>query len=338
MQSIKISSVLHVSFGILPFVSCIVVAAIISALSVLLSEFMVLQVTQWAVYGLLALSLALVWGQAGIFSFGQGAFFGVGAYAYGIAAINWLEYTNETFSALLVAALAAALLAGAVGYFMFYGKVTDVYVGVITFAMTLVLFTVVSSTADPKYRIGQALFGGYNGMNGVPPLTWPNAMTGVELSTLPMFIMVVWLCAMTTVLLIWMRKRPFGRILVSLRENELRSQLLGFDVRLRKLLVFILGGAIAGMAGGIYAAWAMFVSPDVFGLRLAALVVIWVLVGGRTSLVGAFVGALAVESLSFTLGGSAGAATPIVLGGVLIAFVLFLPSPENCCCGGRAKS
>jgi len=290
-----------------------------------LPGFIVLQATQWALYGLLASSLVLVWGHAGIFSFGQGAFFGIGAYAYGIAAINWLPLTHETFSAVLVAALAAAAVAAAIGYFMFYGKVADVYVGVITLAMTLVLFTVVSSTADPKYHVGQALLGGYNGMTGVPPLTWPTGDGGVELSALPMFIAVVWLCASTLAALYWLLTRPFGRVLTALRENEWRTQLLGFDVRLRKLLVFSLGGGIAGAAGGLTAAWAMFVSPGVFGLQLAALVVIWALVGGRSSLAGAFIGALAVESLAFNLGGSGGNATPIVLGAVLIAVVLFLP-------------
>jgi len=306
-------------------IACAVVALAVAALGFVLPTFAVLQATQWLLYGLLASSLALVWGRAGIFSFGQGAFFGVGAYAYGIAAINWLETTNETFSALLLGALVAAALAAVVGYFMFYGKVADVYVGVITLAMTLVLFTVLSSTADPKYRIGQALLGGYNGMPDVPPLIWPSADGGVELSALHMFVLVVALCAALYALLTWMLIRPFGRVMTAVRENEWRTSVLGFDVRLRKLLVFSLGGGIAGLAGGLYAAWAMFVSPGVFSLQLAALVVIWVLVGGRASLAGAFVGALLVESLTFTLGGSGGSTTPIVLGAVLIAVVLLLP-------------
>jgi len=181
------------------------------------------------------------------------------------------------------------------------------------------------STADPKYRIGQALLGGYNGMPDVPPLIWPTADGGVELSALAMFVLVVVLCAACYVLLSWLLMRPFGRIMTAVRENEWRTAVLGFDVRLHKLLVFSLGGGIAGLAGGLYAAWAMFVSPGVFSLQLAALVVIWVLVGGRASLAGAFVGALLVESLTFMLGGSGGAATPIVLGSVLIAVVLLLP-------------
>jgi branched-chain amino acid transport system permease protein len=306
-------------------IACATVALALAALGGALPEFATLQATNWAVYGLLALSLALVWGHAGIFSFGQGAFFGAGAYAYGITAINLLPQTSETFSAVAAGALAGAALASAVGYFMFYGRVGDVYVGIITLAMTLVFFTVMSSTADPRYRVGEAQLGGYNGMAGVPPLTWPVAGGAEALSAPQMFAVVVGLCAAVLAACYLLLERPFGRVLAALRENELRTQLLGFDVRLRKLAVFTLGGGIAGIAGALYAAWAMFVSPVVFGLQLAALVVIWVLVGGRTSLAGAFLGALLVEALSSTLGGSAGDATPIVLGAVLIGVVLFLP-------------
>jgi len=307
--------------------ACAAAALVITALGIVMPEFLTVQVASWAIFGLLALSLALVWGHAGIFSFGQGAFFGIGAYAYGIAAINWLPQTNETVTALAVGALAGALVAAAVGYFMFYGKVGDVYVGIITLAMTLVLFTVMSSTADPRYRLGEAQLGGYNGMAGVPPLTWawPGAEGGEPLSAELLLAVVGVLCASVLAAVYWLLGSPFGRVLAALRENELRTQLLGYDVRLRKLAVFAAGGAIAGLAGALYAAWAMFVSPVIFGLQQAAIVVIWVLVGGRTSLAGAFVGAVLVEGLSATLGRGGGAATPIALGGVLIGVVLFLP-------------
>ena len=288
-------------------------------------EFAVMQATSWVLYGLLAVSLTLVWGHGGIFSFGQGAFFGIGAYAYSLAAINFLPVTNETLSSVVVATLAAAILAVLVGYFIFYGNVGDVYVGIITLAMTLVLFTVLSSTADPKYHIGQAQLGGYNGISGVPPLTLPLGDNGTALTVVQSYALVVVVCALVAACLYILLQRPFGRILTALRQNELRTQLLAYDVRLRKLIVFATGGAIAGVAGALYAAWAMFISPGVFGLSLAAQVVIWVLVGGRVSFAGAFVGALLVQSASFALGGGAGDATPIVLGVVLIAVVLFLP-------------
>jgi branched-chain amino acid transport system permease protein len=289
-------------------------------------EFRALQITSWIIYGLLALSLVLVWGRAGIFSFGQSAFFGIGGYVYGIVAINWIEATGESLSAIVVAVLVAGVAALVLGYFMFYGKVGDVYVGIITLATTLVLLTFLSSTAGPQYHVGNALLGGYNGMTGIPPLSYVLPWIPSQALSIPQSLA---FCAIVAASVAFgvraLLQGPFGRILTGLRENELRTQLLGYDIRYHKLVVFALGGAIAGLAGALFAAWALFINPVVFGLQQAALVVIWVLVGGRASLVGAFAGVVLVDGLASFLGGSGGGATPIILGAVLIAVVLFLP-------------
>ena len=279
----------------------------------------------WLIYGLLALSFTFVWGHAGIFSFGQAAFFGVGGYAYGVTGINLSLTTNETLSGLVAAAVVAALFAAALGYFIFYGNVGDVYVAIITLAVTLVLLTVMSSTADPKYHIGDAALGGYNGLVGVPPLMLPGPDGPLLLDSNALFGASAGIAVVVAVLLSILRRRPFGRIVAGVRENELRTSLLGYDIRRYKLASFVIGGAVAGLAGGLYAAWGLFINPAVFGLQQAALVAIWVLVGGRDSILGAFVGVALVQGLSTTLGGSGGSATPIVLGAVLIAVVLVLP-------------
>lgn len=279
----------------------------------------------WVIYGLLALSFTFVWGHAGIFSFGQAAFFGVGGYAYGITGINLSPTTNETVSGLVAAAVVAAVFAAALGYFIFYGNVGDVYVAIITLAVTLVLLTVMSSTADPKYRVGDAALGGYNGLVGVPSLMVPGADGPVLLGSNALLAACAAIAVVVAVLLSILRCRPFGRIVAGVRENELRTTLLGYDVRRYKLGAFVIGGAVAGLAGGLYAAWGLFINPAVFGLQQAALVAIWVLVGGRDSIVGAFLGVALVQGLSSTLGGSGGSATPIVLGAVLIVVVLVLP-------------
>jgi branched-chain amino acid transport system permease protein len=291
------------------------------------SEFQANEWTLWVLYGLLALSFTFIWGHGGIFSFGQAAFFGLGGYAYSVVAINLLPHTNETITAVLAGAVVGAIAAGLVGYFIFYGDVSDVAVAIITLAFSLVLLTVMSGTADPKYHIGDALLGGYNGMVGVPPLTiglpggTPTLLDYKEM--LAVFMVAAGVIAVGVHVLL---HRPFGRVVSALRVNELRTLLLGFDVRRYKLVTFTLGGAIAGFAGAGYAAWGTFISPSVFGLQQAAFVAIWVLLGGRTSLLGAFVGVVLVEELTSTLGGSGGDSTPIVLGGVLIAVVLLLPA------------
>jgi branched-chain amino acid transport system permease protein len=301
-------------------------AIVLIAGSLWIPDFLQSQASNWIIFGLLGVSLVFVWGKAGIFSFGQGAFFGIGGYVYGIASINLVGLTNETFSAVVLAVIGAAFVAGLLGYFIFYGKVGDVYVGVVTLASTLVLFTFMSSTASPVYHVGDALLGGYNGMAGIPPLTlgWPGGPSEA-LTIWQTLAIVIALAALVLCVLYALLARPFGYIVSAVRDNEQRTQLLGYDVRLRKLVVFMIGGAIAGLAGALYAAWSMFMSPTVFGLQQAALIVIWVLVGGRASIAGAFCGVVFVEGLSAVLGSGGGNATPIVLGVVLILVVLLLP-------------
>jgi branched-chain amino acid transport system permease protein len=304
--------------------AAVVVVGLVFASAV--PEFRAQEWTLWALYGLLALSFTFIWGHGGIFSFGQAAFFGLGGYAYGVVAINLLPTTNETVSAVVGAVAFAALAAAVLGYFIFYGNVGDVYVAIITLAFSLVLLTVVSSTADPKYHIGDAPLGGYNGMVGIPPITYgvPGG-TALELTINEMFAASIVLAALVTFALRRLLRRPFGRVVAALRENELRTQLLGYDVRRYKLVTFVIGGAIAGLAGAGYAAWGTFINPSVFALQQAAFVAIWVLVGGRSSLLGAFVGVVVVQAITSALGGSGSTSTPIVLGAVLIAVVLLLP-------------
>ena len=88
----------------------------------------------------------------------------------------------------------------------------------------------------------------------------------------------------------------------------------GRDDRWRKLLAFVVSAALAGLAGGLFASWGNFISPEVFSLPQAALVVIWVLVGGRGTLWGAVVGTVVVQYLTGVLGGAGSTYTTIVLG------------------------
>lgn len=292
----------------------------------LVEEFTAFEWSLWAVQAILTLSLTLAWGYGGIFSFGQAAIYGVGGYTYGFWAINLADNTGETITAVLAAVVVGAAFAALLGYFMFYGNVTDVYVAIITLATSLVLFAFVNSTSGSAYRIGDAPFGGFNGMPSIPRLTWrlPGGESQV-LSRVQFFLVVVAAGLLIAVLLRALRRRPFGRVAVALQHNETRTRLLGYDVRWHKLIVFTLGGAIAAFGGALFAAWGRFINPSVFALTPAALVVIWAMVGGRASVTGAFIGVLVVEGLSSAFGGSTGDNEPIVLGVILIAIVLGLP-------------
>jgi ABC-type uncharacterized transport system ATPase subunit/ABC-type branched-subunit amino acid transport system permease subunit len=290
------------------------------------SDFQKVTLALWVIYGLVALSLDFVWGRAGVFSFGQTAFFGVAAYVYGVIAINLSLQSGETVTALIGAVAVAAALAAALGYFMFYGKVGDVYVAIITLAVTLVLLQVMTSTAGPQYHIGQAQLGGYNGMTNIPSMEFGYpGHPGDQMSQPDNYTFVVLLAAFAFFVVRVLLQSGFGRVITAIRENEVRTELLGYDVRRAKVIVFTVGGAVAGLAGAAYAAWGNFMNPAAFSLPAAALIVIYVLVGGKGTLVGAFIGAVAVQWLSSVLGSILPSSTTLVVGAILIIVVLLVP-------------
>ncbi|KAG1668241.1 High-affinity branched-chain amino acid transport ATP-binding protein LivG [Nymphon striatum] len=117
----------------------------------------------------------------------------------------------------------------------------------------------------------------------------------------------------------------FGRIVDCIRIDVEKTELLGYDIRKFQVLNFAYSGAIAGIAGSLFALWANYLNPSVFSVQEALLVPIYVLVGGLGTLAGGFLGALGIGALSFWLGGgAAGGQTTLILGAVLILLVLFL--------------
>ncbi|HWN15972.1 MAG TPA: branched-chain amino acid ABC transporter permease, partial [Candidatus Dormibacteraeota bacterium] len=219
-------------------------------------QFQLLQLTVFASMCILALSLGVVWGYGGILCFGQSAFFGLGAYTYAVTAVNLGESTLAIVLSIVVPAVFAALL----GYFMFYGRLSDVYLGVITLSVTLIFFNLTNSTAGDAYRIGSARLNGFNGMPSLPTFNVPGN-PGRLLDPTETFYLVNALLLIVYVGLHALLTSHFGRVVVAVRENETRCELLGYDVRLHKLLIFSLGGAIAGLAGSLFANWGAFVSP-----------------------------------------------------------------------------
>ncbi|MGJ5180375.1 branched-chain amino acid ABC transporter permease [Bradyrhizobium oligotrophicum] len=282
--------------------------------------FALMQLTLFAAMAVLALSLAFIWGFGGILSFGQTAFFGLGGYAYAVAAINFQDSTPAILLAIVIPALFAAIL----GYFIFFGRISDVYLGVITLTVTLILFNSVNSTSGDAYKIGTALLGGFNGMPSVPTFNMPFDPSTV-LSPEQSWWTTAYVLLGVFLLLRLLLALPAGRIIVAVRENEVRASLLGYDPRLVKCLTFILGGAIAGLAGALYVNWGAFVSPTIFSLSLSAEIIIWITVGGLGTLLGPIIGCVVIEYIVAYIGSQQLLNSNLVLGAVLVVFVLLLP-------------
>ncbi len=308
-------------FTLLAQALAIVVAVIGIALAPYQIElFTLMQITLFAAMAVLSLSLAFIWGFGGILSFGQTAFFGLGAYAYAVAAINFQDSTQGIMLAVFIPAVFAALL----GYFVFYGRISDVYLGVITLTVTLILFNAINSTSGDEYRIGSALLGGFNGMPAVPTFNMPFDPSS------PMSPEQSWWATAGALLVVYLGLRlllasPFGRVIVAVRENEVRASLLGYDPRFIKLMTFIVGGAVAGLAGALYVNWGAFVGPTIFSLSLSAEIIIWITVGGLGTLLGPIVGCVLIQYIVSGIGSQQTLNSNLVLGAVLLFFVLLLP-------------
>jgi branched-chain amino acid transport system permease protein len=280
--------------------------------------------TSWVIFGLLGLSLDIVWGKGGILSLGQTALFGIGGYFAGIVAINFAPLTGNTLIwTLPVGALTGAGAAVLIGFFVFFSRMGPLQTTIVTYTLTLILWTgAISFTA----RIGDAVVGGDNGMSNVPMMTAGFGERAEPLDPAGMFVTVVMVAAFVYIAVAWVLRRPFGLIVACVRQDDVKTELLGYDVRRHRLYLFALGGAVAGIAGALFGGWATYLNPNVFSVQQALLPPIYVLVGGRGSLFGAFIGALAVGGLSFWLGGGViGGQTTLVLGLVLIALVALVP-------------
>lgn len=272
------------------------------------------------VFALLALSMGFLWGYAGILSFGQTIFFGLGGYAYAILALN----SGMTWLSLLGALIVPAAFSAMLGYFMIYGRISDIYLSVITLVVTLIFEKSIRATSGPEYVIGSVRLNGQNGIPGVPSLTVP-WRGGAPLSIEDVFYLTAGAMLLVYVGLRLILTTRFGRVIVGIRENERRMALMGYDTRRYRLAAFVLAGTVAALSGVLYALWGNFVAPEMFNLNQAAQVVIWVIVGGRSTLVGPIIGTGVVQYLSNWLGTVGLGQVTLVLGIVLMVFVLVFP-------------
>ena len=278
------------------------------------------------VWTFMAMGLGVVWGYGGALSFGQTAFFGLSGYAYGVLTINFGAAYGFTLLAALLAVLLGAAFAALIGYFMFYGRIQGVFIGIVTLSVTLVLSTFMAQTAGPEWAIGSARLNGFNGMSGMPPLTVPWFGGDVALfADRPLYYVLLALVLTCYLGLRMLLNGPFGNVLVAIRENPQRAEMLGYDVRLYQLLAFTLGGGLAGLSGVLYTAWGQYITPSSMGLTAAALPIVWVAVGGRKDLTATLVGALLVLSVfqALTIYGSQYAL--VAMGALLLLTVLLAP-------------
>ncbi len=276
----------------------------------------------------MALGLCLIWGYGGALSFGQTAFFGIAGYAYGIITLDFGADFGMTIWALVAAVAIAAVAAAVLGYFLFFGRISGVFLGIVTLAVTLVLERFMAQTAGPEWHVGAARLNGFNGMNGMPPLTipWPGSNDPLVLAPdVPLYYVVLGLMVATYLTLRILVNSSFGNVLVAIRENPHRATMLGYDVRKYQLAIFVIGSALAGLSGVLYTSWGQYITPSSMGLTAAALPIIWVAVGGRRDLTTTLLGTIVLIGgfQALTVYGSQYAL--VIMGALLVLTVLLAP-------------
>lgn len=275
----------------------------------------------------MALGLCLIWGYGGVLSFGQTALFGISGYTYGILAIILGGDHGLTLLSAVLAVGASALFAAVLGYFLFWGRIGGVFLGIVTLSVTLVLERFMAQTAGPEWHVGTARLNGFNGMSGMAPLTipWPGGKDLVLFPDIPLYYVVLALLVAAYLGLRILVNSSFGNVLVAIRENPHRATMLGYDVRKYQLAAFVIGGAFAGLSGVLYTSWGQYITPSSMGLTAAALPVVWVAVGGRSDLTTTLIGTLLVIGgfQALTIYGSQYAL--VVMGALLVVTVLVAP-------------
>jgi urea transport system permease protein len=305
------------------------------------SDFSMNRFGKFLAFGILALGLDLIWGYTGVLSLGQGVFFGLGAYCIGMhmalgigkesvygsdlpdfmvwnqikeLPLFWYPF-KSVIGGLLGAILVPVLFALIFGFLAFRSRIKGVYFAIITQALALVAWLVFNRN-DTK-------LGGTNGLTDFKQLL------GFRLSdpgTQRTLYFVTVLCLIGAYLFCrWIVASRAGKVLIAIRDTESRVTFSGYTPSNYKLFVFVVAAGLAGLSGLLYVPQVGIITPAQIGVLPSLEVVIWVAVGGRGTLIGAVLGAVAVNFGRSVLTNYFPEMWPFILGGMFVIVVTMFP-------------
>lgn len=317
--------------------------AILLLPTVIDDDFLLNKYARYLVLAIVAMALSLSWGYAGILNLGQAMSFGLGSYCMAMAlklrtvpvhtgaeglpdfmvwnnveTLPWFWAPFHSLSfALLAGIFLPALLAALLGWFMFRGRITGVFVAIITLAALVVVNLLIVDQ--------QQYTGGFNGITDLAQLE----ILGVEFDaySATTYYLVAGCLTLCLFFALAITRSKAGLIMQAIRDHEGRVRYFGYDVAHYRIFAFSVSAAIAGLAGMLYTVVMEFASPTFLSVELSLAVVIWCAVGGRQSLLGATLGAILVVGMQGTLSESEtflGTWT-LIMGGIFVLVVLFLP-------------
>ena len=306
-----------------------------------ISDFRLNQFGKFLAFAILALGLDLIWGYCGVLSLGQGVFFGFGAYCMGMYLslqigtesvygselpdfMVWTQvkelplfwYPFKSFvGGFLGAMLVPMLFATIFGFLAFRSRIKGVYFAIITQALAFAAWLV--------FNRNETRLGGTNGLTDFKQglgfrLSDPSTQRGLYLLTVLALAAAYLLCR-------WIVASRAGNVLIAIRDSESRVTFSGYTPWVYKLFVFVVAAGLAGVAGMLYVPQVGIITPAQIGVLPSLEVVIWVAVGGRGTLVGAILGAVAVNYGRSVLTNYFPEAWPFILGGLFVVVVTLFP-------------
>lgn len=305
------------------------------------SDFRLNQFGKFLAFAILALGLDLIWGYCGVLSLGQGVFFGLGAYCmgmylalqigaesvYGSELPDFMVWTQvkelplfwypfkSFWGGFLGAILVPVLFAIVFGFLSFRSRIKGVYFAILTQALAFAAWLV--------FNRNETRLGGTNGLTDFKQLLGfrlsdPSTQRGLYLVTVLALGAAYLLCR-------YIVASRAGKVLIAIRDSESRVTFSGYTPWVYKLFVFVVAAGLAGLAGMLYVPQVGIITPAQIGVLPSLEVVIWVAVGGRGTLIGAIVGAVAVNYGRSVLTNYFPEAWPFILGGLFVIVVTLFP-------------
>ena len=275
------------------------------------SSFWITLVGKFMCYAVVALAMDLIWGYTGILSLGQGLFFALGGYVFGMylmrqigrdgvyksdlpdfmVFLDWKEFpwywalSDSFIWTLVLVAAVPGLVAFIFGFFAFRSRIKGVYFSIITQALTYA-----AMLAFFRNDMG---FGGNNGFTDFKrilglPITAPETRTAL-------YVLSGLLLLGSLVLARWIVASKFGRVLTAIRDQESRLMFLGYRTLYFKLAIWTLAAMMSGIAGALYVPQVGIINPGEMSPANSIEIAIWVAVGGRGTLIGPVIGAALVN-------------------------------------------
>ncbi len=259
-------------------------------------------------FAIAALTVDVLWGYTGYLSFGQSAFFGIGAYAAGLVFTHGGFGVSTVLLALLAAVAVSAAVGALVGWLSFYRGASPFFATVISLVLPIVLTQLLLS--------GGQWTGSSSGLTGYETFDLSiEAWYWIAGAMLLLFGVLGWLLV----------RSDAGRVLVAMRDNESRCAYLGIPTALVKIALLVVMAAVAGIAGFGYGSFSGVVAPELTGFAFGTELIIWVALGGRGTLWGPLIGTVLINVATAYLSGSMPFAWQLIVGLAFVGVIVLLP-------------